>query len=155
MVTLASLAVLTGCAFHQQPYLAHDSGLPKDRTAVFSVIPENAALNGQLEITEVDGKPTSCAQAGCPVWVRVPPGNHKFKLRFNGNYRLYAGFIQWQTATMTAEVLDMKALHVHHGQPRLTSESVSVSVTDLGERPKHGIWLGLEGANRKYYPVEF
>jgi hypothetical protein len=155
LIVFVTAILMTGCAFHQQPYVAHDSNLPTSKTSVFSVVTENAAANGALEILEVDGRPTSCVQVGCPVWVRVAPGNHKFTLRFNGNFRLSAGFIKWQTATFTVEVADMTALHVYHGQHRLSSEAVSVYVQDLGERPKHGIWLGLEGANRKYYPLEF
>ena len=154
-IVLVAAILMAGCAFHQQPYVAHDGGLPMSGTSVFSVVTENAAVNGALEILEVDGRSTSCIQVGCPVWVRVAPGKHKFKLRFNGNFTLSAGFINWKTATFTAEVADMKPLHVYHGQHRLSLGAVQVNVQDLGERPRHGIWLGLEGANRKYYPVEF
>ena len=103
----------------------------------------------------MDGKPTSCAQAGCPVWARVAPGKHTFTLRFNGDYRLDAGFIKWQTAVITAEVESMKARHVYFGQQVFSPGHVAVRVRDLGERPNHGISVGLEGANRKYHPVTF
>jgi hypothetical protein len=146
---------LLGCAFHQAPYVAHGPGIPSTETSVFSVIAANPARDGALEITHVNGTPTSCAQAGCPVWVRVAPGKHTFTLRFNGDYKLEPGFIKWKTAVLTAEVDDMKPRHVYFGQQEFTPERVSLRVRDLGERPNHGIALGLEGANRKYFPVTF
>lgn len=148
-------ALLAGCAFHQAPYVAHEPGLAPSETSVFSVITENAARNGALEITHVDGKPTSCVQAGCPVWVRVKPGTHAFGLRFNGDYKLAGAFIQWQTAVLSVEVPDMQARHVYLGRQVLSNDRVAVQLQDLGERPDHGLSLGLEGANRKYHPVTF
>jgi hypothetical protein len=156
--TLATISVgfgLAGCAFHQKPYVAHDAGLPLNQTSVFSGVTDTAATNGALEITAIDGRATSCAEAGCPVWARVAPGKHAFSLRFNGGYKLQGGLIKWQTATLRVDVPDMKALHVYHARHELTLERINVNVSDLGERPKHGLNLGLEGANRKYYPVEF
>jgi hypothetical protein len=147
--------LVTGCAFHQKPFVAYDAAVPLNQTSVFSVVAEGTATNGLLEIVAIDGRSTSCAEAGCPVWARVTPGSHTFKLRFNSNYKLEGPFIKWQTATMDVNVAEMKALHVYHAHPTLTLESVNVSVSDLGERPKHGIHLGLEGANRKFYPLEF
>lgn len=49
----------------------------------------------------------------------------------------------------------MTARHGYHARHEFTPERVVLRVQDLGERLNHGLWLGLEGANRKFYPVTF
>lgn len=87
--------------------------------------------------------------------MRVAPGKHSFGLRFNSDYELQRGAIAWQTATLTTEVDAMTARHGYHARHEFTPERVVLRVQDLGERLNHGLWLGLEGANRKFYPVTF
>jgi hypothetical protein len=146
---------LVGCAFHQTPYVAYDGQAPRSDTSVFSVVTDNAATKGALEITHVDGRPTSCFQVGCPVWVRVLPGEHSFTLVYKGDFKLLYPQITWRTAGLKIDVTDMQSRHVYFGEPAVVGDRLHVDVVDLGEKPKHGISLGLEGVNRKYYPVEF
>jgi hypothetical protein len=155
LATISIALGVTGCAFHHKPYVAHDPGTPLHQTAVFSVVTETAATAGALEIIAIDGKELSCAQAGCPVWARVAPGKHTFALRFRGDYSIQGGTINWKTATLSVDVADMRSRHVYHALHERTASGVQVKVRDLGERPHHGVSIGLEGANRKFHAVEF
>lgn len=154
VATVACALLMAGCAVHHKPYVAHDPSIPLNQTAVFSVVTDTPAA-GALEIIAIDGKETSCVQAGCPVWARVAPGKHTFALRFRGDYTVQAGSIHWKTATLSVEVPEMRSRHVYHAVHQRTGSSVQVKVNDLGERPHHGLHIGLEGANRKFHRVEF
>ena len=128
-----------------------------------TTIPQGAVIQAVLE-TALDSTRPGPARALVSRDVRsfdgskilIPRGSRLF-----GEYKadLTQGqnraFIQWQTAVLSVEVPDMQARHVYLGRQVLSNDRVAVQLQDLGERPDHGLSLGLEGANRKYHPVTF
>ena len=153
-ITAAFLLLLTGCAFHQAPYIAYAGSPALSETAVFAAF-DHQQQGVLSSILIVDDKETSCAQVGCPAWVRVLPGQHSFIVRYVPHFRLDGAFIIRRRAELTVTLPKMEARHVYQAHYREVDNTVTMSVEDLGERPKFGIDLGLEGVNRKYYPVEF
>lgn len=145
---------LTGCAFHQAPYITYKNAPALSQTAVFAAFNNNLP-DDFISILAVDDKPTSCAQVGCPLWVRVLPGQHSFLLRYVGNFMISGPFITSQRSEINVTVPEMKAGHVYQANYRIAGDYISVIVKDLGEKPNFGITLGLKGFNKKYYPVEF
>ena len=143
LLIIATLALITSaCAFHTKPFIAYsDKTHPLSDTAVFSVVPQGASSRRPSSggITHIDGIPTSCFEAGCPMWVRVLPGDHSFTVAYFGE----------------AKVSGMRPRHVYVVHFRTTKPLAVVSVEDLGENPDYGLTLGAEGANRKYYRVGF
>ncbi len=63
--------------------------------------------------------------------------------------------ISYKRADLEIVVRDMKPRHVYVARYRKSSSGVSALVEDLGENPEFGVWVGLEGANRKYHRVTF
>ena len=143
LLTIATVALVTsGCAFHNTPFIAYaDKTHPLSDTSVFSIVPQGASspLRGKVGITDIDGVPTSCIEAGCPRWVRVLPGDHTFTVAFFGGVK----------------VTGMKPRHVYVAQFRTIEPLAVVSVEDLGENPDYGFTLGATGVNQKYYRVGF
>ncbi|MBX3621877.1 MAG: hypothetical protein KF891_18045 [Rhizobacter sp.] len=154
MKKLASLVLavpLVGCAFHRAPYVMYDGSPPLQNTAVFASVDQETGTDVVATVTSVDGKPTSCAEAGCPLWVRVLPGKHTFAVRYTADIHMSG----YSYANLVFTLENMKPLHVYHARYIQTDGRVVARVEDLGERPNFGITLGLKGANRTYYPVEF
>lgn len=138
---LVFLAMLIGgCAFHQTPYVMYEGDVPLANTAVFSSLDDRATPRNESRIHSVDGKPTSCVQAGCPYWVRVLPGAHQFLVRY-----LLPGIPVQRYANVPVQVPDMKPRHVYVARYQLSGNTVRVTFEDLGEDPDYGIPLGLEG----------
>lgn len=99
----------------------------------------------------VDGVETSCWKAGCPGWVRVPPGNHVFKIRFN----VYHGINYYQQGEKDLLISHMEAKHIYDTVFTYQDDKFSVVHRDLGEEPEYGLNVGLKGLNRRYVPVRF
>ena len=142
---------ISGCAFHTQPYVAYsDTQHALSDTPVFST--QGFSGNTLGQIVGVDGKGTSCAQAGCPVWVRVTPGDHTFRIRYS-----IVSLSQTLTGEADFPVTGMRARHVYEAN-FLTDEKQTkflAGAKDLGENPDYGMWVGLKGVNQKYHRVSF
>lgn len=154
-ITYLGILTLSGCAYHHTPYAMYEGSPPLANTAVFAAVDEKQTKHVAIGIQLIDGREPSCWQVGCPIWTRVLPGSHKFSVRYSSNFGLSAGMISYQRANLEIEVKDMKARHVYVARYRESSSGVSVFVEDLGENPEFGVWVGLEGANRKYHRVTF
>lgn len=141
-VVLLAAVLVSACAYHRQPYLMYEGRVPLGETSVFSSVDEKALVEARIE--EADGRRPSCAQAGCPYWVRVLPGTHSFKVK-----------LSYQGAVFEISVADMKARHVYAVHYYASDKKQQCYVEDLGENPNFGITLGLSGVNRTFYPVSF
>ncbi len=151
-IALAIALSLTSCnsmyySFHREPFPAYARSVETSQTAVLSVMVEGTVpVNG---IESVDGAESPCVKAGCPMWVRVASGSHKFLVKhtqWNGNWH--------RDVRMEVVVEDMLPKHVYlvkiHGKDdRLTHETI-----DLGESPDYGVSLG-KGKDRLYHRVMF
>lgn len=147
---LSCLLVLSGCAVNQAPAIMYSEKTPINDTAVFAAF-DRTDRGPHIEL--VDGKKTPCAEAGCPAWVRVLPGKHVFSIR-DARYGGPGSVNAFQFFTI--ELQDMKPRHVYATHYQQYGGSISNwTVEDLGENPDFGITLGLEGVNKKYYPVKF
>jgi hypothetical protein len=139
------------CAFHLSPYVAYaDTHHPLSDTSVFSTQGLHGNTLGQ--IVRIDGAPTSCAQAGCPMWARVIPGDHTFRIRYS---ILYLG----RTLMGEAEfpIAGMRPRHVYEANFRVDPQQTEfrANAKDLGENPDYGVLAGLKGVNQKYHRVSF
>jgi hypothetical protein len=76
-------------------------------------------------------------------------------VRYSTDFRLALPSINYRLANLEVEVKDMKPRHVYVARYRESGNGVAVYVEDLGENPEYGVWIGLEGANRKYHRVGF
>jgi hypothetical protein len=126
LLTIATLVLIaSGCAFHTQPFMAYaDRTHPLSDTSVFSTVAPGASnpLRNSPLITDIDGVPTSCIEAGCPIWVRVLPGDHTFTIRNYGEVK----------------VSGMRQRHVYVARGQAIAGHAVVSVVDLGENPDYG-----------------
>jgi len=149
--TILVLAVASGCAFHHAPYVTYEGDVPLAETAVFVAQDEKATLMHVSRVRAVDGKGTSCAQVGCPFWVRVLPGSHSFSVEYTSQWTAS----RHQYANLDVAVADMKPRHVYVVRYREKDESVQQAVEDLGENPDFGLELraGITGTAR--YRAEF
>jgi len=129
LFTLLLAASLTGCAFHRTPYVMFEGSPPLSETAVFAAFDNKVTKFNDPRIRMVDGKDTSCAQAGCPFWVRVKPGKHVFDVRYSTNFRL-SGY-NFADASLIVE--DMKPRHVYVVRYVESGGGVRITVEDLGE----------------------
>ena len=155
LLAIFVLSALSGCAFHHTPYAMYEGAPSLAETTVFAAVDDKQTKHVAIGIQQIDGKEPSCWQVGCPIWTRVLPGTHKFSVRYSSNFGLAGGMISYQRADLEVEVKDMKPRHVYVARYRDSGGRVSVLVEDLGENPQFGVWVGLEGANRKYHPVNF
>ena len=149
---VTALLMLAGCAFHTKPYVAYEGSHQLSNTSVLSVGAGDG--NSLAGIAKADGKGTSCAQAGCPYWVRVLPGKHTFQI----SYKIFDNGIASHRVGETELTLDdMKPKHVYEVRFEATADKSGfrATATDLGENPEYGITLGLKGANQKYHRVSF
>jgi hypothetical protein len=155
-LTCAALSMaISGCAFHAAPFVAYEGSLPLAQTAVFSALDQRAQNFNDTRIRFVNGKETSCAQAGCPYWVRVPPGTQSFQIRYTAHFQWNLHSSGYKYADATIEVKDMKPRHVYVVRYEEHNGNVRMTVEDLGENPNYGISLGLEGANQSFHRVQF
>jgi hypothetical protein len=147
------MSSISGCAFHTRPYIAYaNSGHPQADTAVFSV--QGLKGNALGQVVQVDGRDTSCVQAGCPVWVRVIPGNHTFRIRYSIYNNGIASHLQGET---DFELRDMRARHAYEAN-FIVDEAAKLfrpEAKDLGENPDYGLFVGLKGVNQKYHRLSF
>lgn len=83
--------LLGGYAVHQVPYVAYpDRDRPLRNTAVLVAFDTKAPTEtgaDAIGVADVDGSATDCFSS-CPFWVRVAPGTHAFKIRYQANSRL-------------------------------------------------------------------
>lgn len=107
--------------------------------------------NGLGQIVSVDGVNMSCVQAGCPIYVRVLPGDHTFKVRLS----IYDSVATYRQGEADLTIKEMKPRHVYEAQYVVDGNRFSVSSIDLGENPEYGITLGLKGVNQKFHRVGF
>jgi len=146
---------LTACTFHQTPYITYEENVDIAETAVFSALDETSTHYNDTRVFGVDGVQPSCAQVGCPYWVRVIPGKHVFHVRYTSdphwNY-MSSGF---NYANLEVVLEDMKPRHVYVMRFSRNGDEIGYRVEDLGENPEYGIMLGLKGANQKYHRVQF
>lgn len=148
MLMLSTSACMS--TFHTKPYVMYsDSSRPLSDTAVFSTAGFVGSANGQ--ILSVDGKETSCWEVGCPIWVRVVPGDHKFKIRLS----IHDSVSSYRQGETEFTVTGMKPRHVYEAQFHVEGNRFRVSEKDLGENPEYGMTLGLKGVNQKYFRVSF
>jgi hypothetical protein len=108
------------------------------------------------QIVQVDGKDLSCFQAGCPVWVRVIPGDHTFRIRCT-TVKLVGPLMNKGQSEMDLPVTAMQARHVYEAKCLIDKNSSDpsqspfrVEVKDLGENPDFGQMIRL-----KYHRVSF
>jgi hypothetical protein len=154
-ITLLGLILLSACAFHQTPYVAYEGTHALEDTAVLASFDEHSAKFNDSRIFAVDGKTTSCIEVGCPYWVRVLPGDHKFLVRYTSNFGWNLNGSNYSFANLAVETKEMKPRHVYVLRYQEVDRYVKYVVQDLGERPDFAITLGLQGANQKRYPVQF
>lgn len=164
LTALVAFVTLAGCAFHAAPYAMYDGTPELANTTVFSAVdyrheeyPGIEAQYSTIGIRQVDGKEPSCWQNGCPVWVRVLPGAHTFRVRIATDIKLVWHEIAYRQAELEIEVKDMKPRHVYvaHYRYSIDEQRIIADINDLGENPEFGISLGLNGVNRKYHRVNF
>ena len=137
----------------------YEGNPPLSDTTVFSASDHTRTKYIDARVIAVDGKETSCVQAGCPYWVRVLPGVHTFRVRYTTDLG-FGGYkeIVSRVATVNIEIEDMRPMHVYEARYRESSDKQTLhsGFVDLGERPaKGGLWLGQKGINLQYYPVSF
>lgn len=142
------LTLLAGCSFHHAPYIAYEGDVPLSKTAVFVVYDQDSPYFTLMGIKTTDGKEMSCYQAGCPIWVRVPAGTHKFVLDLKGNYRMGGGGISYSQSAPEVTIKDMKARHVYKAKYQFVDGRMTVTATDLGENPDFYVDLKPHGRFR-------
>lgn len=155
IAALVLMIMLSGCAFHRTPFAMYEGSPPISETAVFASFDERSVKFNDSRIQAVDGRQTSCIEVGCPYWVRVLPGRHVFSVRYTANYHWNFQSSGFNFADLQIEVPEAKPRHVYVARYKEVGDRLMVVVEDLGEKPSFGITLGLDGANKKYYPVEF
>ena len=155
LILVVCVLCLGGCAFHQTPYIMHGENVPITNTAVFVSLDDKATKINDSRIQSVNNKETSCFKVGCPYWVRVQPGRHTFNILYTSNHHWNLNQSGYTYANLSIEIKNMKPRHVYVARYREENKQVKFTVEDLGENPDFGITLGLEGANKKHYPVKF
>lgn len=151
---LIVLAILmSGCmsTFHTKPYVTYENkNHPLSNTSVFTTDGFLGNSNGQ--ILSVNGVETSCWEVGCPIWVRVKPGTNKFTVSLS----VYDnGIASYKVGVTEVVINEMKPKNVYKAKFDVVNTEFKVSIEDLGENSEYGIHLGLEGVNKKFYPVKF
>lgn len=128
--------LLSGCMSIGEPKVAYkESSHPHSDTAIFAVQGFNPAEAGAPQtisaVWRVDGKSMlnrlSMGEQ-LPVWVRVLPGTHEFKISYdkfeNGTRK---------TGFSTTSVVDMQPRHVYFAKLHDLGERFRIEVVDLGE----------------------
>lgn len=149
---LLFLIFVSGCVNtpYVEPYMTDAAKQrPLSDTSVLSVAQFGRNIYGQ--ILSVDGVETSCWRIGCPAWVRVTPGEHVFRVRFN----VYeGGIISCGQCEGDLRITRMEAKHVYDVVFNYQNSEFMVP-RDLGEAPEYGMTVGLKGVNQRYVPVLF
>jgi hypothetical protein len=153
LLRLVPLLLVSGCmsTFHTQPYVTYaDVQHPQSDTSVFS----SSGLNGNTlgQIVAVDGVKTSCWKVGCPIWVRVLPGDHVFTVTYN---IFDNGIASHKTGTTDLRVTAMQPRHLYEVLYQIVGDRFRGFAEDLGEDPDYGIYVGLQGVNQKRYRASF
>lgn len=137
LVTVAlGCAVLSGCMSLGEPKVAYeDASHPLSDTAVFAVQGFNSPQEGAPQtisaVWRVDGKSMRNRLSlgdELPVWVRVLPGTHEFKISYD---KFEDGTRKTGFATKT--VVDMKPKHVYFAKLHDLGSQFQIEVVDLGE----------------------
>ena len=124
-------------------------------TAVFSAMDERFTTQHAAQVKAVDGNKTSCAQAGCPFWVRVLPGRHVFSVYFTSDHSWSMTRSSYKYVDLEIEINDMRPRHVYVVRYKAEGDQITYTVEDMGENPDYGLTLGPEGVDQEYFPVEF
>lgn len=157
------LLLIQGCAVHQAPYITYpdrDGSLANTAVLVAHVYnsPDGRTREGTFKVSgvaEVDGSSLSCLNA-CPVWVRVLPGRHTFKIRYQDNFRLGVGVIDYKGADIPVTIDDMKPGHTYKLSYSRSSDLVGIHVEDLGEKADFGMRIcGMYGDCKTMYRATF
>jgi hypothetical protein len=143
------VSVLAGCTFHRQPYIAYeDKAHPLGDTSVMAIESSKARGDTLAQLTHVDGKELPSHEVGYPVWVRVLPGDHVFRVR-HCTHRLMGGSIEQRCDLRSVSVANMLPRHLY------VIDRVTAQVSHRGKDPKFGMTLGLRGVNQQTYPLSF
>lgn len=139
---VCALGALSGCRTLNEPAIAYfDKSHPHSDTAVFAVNSVMVSAEGRKNldgsVLEVDGRSmrTISATWEYPVWVRVLPGEHEFKV-IHSKHPLYV--------VKAVTVKDMKPRHVYVEEIHDYGSTYRMEVQDLGENPsfsEHLPWL--------------
>lgn len=145
--------VLSACALTSEPFRTYsDANHPLSDTSVFSVYDDHVPDDRmQVGIVAIDGKPFSCAGAGCNFWVRVLPGNHEFEIRYN---LMDGGLRSYKTATIKMAA-NMKAKKIYVARAVPETSSLQVKVEELADDYDYKLPLGLKGANQQNFRATF
>ena len=131
--------LLAGCSsMHEAPLVAYSTQVALADTAIFSSFDELSAATNDSHVLLVDEKKLSAYDDGNPYWVRVLPGDHKFRVRYAVNQRLGDGSASaW--AFLDIDVDDMKPRHVYVTRYAESDGRVRMHVEDLGELTSYSI----------------
>ena len=128
--------IISGCASMGDPALTYrDSGHSHSDTAIFAVEGFGDTEAGRLRsisaIWTVDGKSMRHFSMGSelPVWVRVLPGTHQFKISYSKGSAPFGREFAFATKT----VADMKPRHVYFAKLIDYGEKYRIDIVDLGE----------------------
>src|SRR5690348_7752297 len=136
LLTVLGCVTLSGCMSLGEPKVAYkDANHPHSDTAIFAVQGFNAAEAGAPQtisaVWRVDGKSMlnrfSMGEE-LPVWVRVLPGTHEFKISYD---KFEDGTRKTGFATKT--VADMQPRHVYFARLHDLGNQFRIEVVDLGE----------------------
>ena len=131
---LALLVLLIeGCAIHQAPYIAYNErAIPLKNTAVLVAHVYNSGNDLRpAGVDQADGVSLNCFNA-CPVWVRVLPGTHTFKIKYMDSFQMSGGAISFQVAFIPVTIEEMRAGHTYKLSYTRSGKMVIARVEDLG-----------------------
>ncbi len=156
------ILALQGCAIHQTPYVVYpDQSASLANTAVLVAHVYNSddgkTRDGAFKssgIDEVDGVSLSCLNA-CPVWARVPAGEHTFLIKYMDSVQGTMSSYQFKFAKVPIKI-DMKARHTYKLSYGRSGDSVRVYVHDLGANANFGMRIcGMYGDCETMYTATF
>lgn len=149
-LSILALLLLASCASGPQAVYT-DSTHPLSDTSVFSARANDAIA----QIISVDGKRPECWQQGCPVVVRVLPGEHTFIVRFQYWYSNW----HWMDAIggITIHIADMKPRHVYAVEydPNPVTKTLRTRAVDLGENSGYSVCRAKLDHGGKCSPITF
>lgn len=131
LVVACFQVMVTGCATINEPAITYgDAGHPHSDTAIFAIKSVGESVSGANNmlgsVLEVDGHSmrTFSASWEYPVWVRVLPGRHEFKI-------IYSKYPEF--ATKTVVVPDAQPRHVYVEMIHDYGRTYRMELKDLGE----------------------
>ena len=155
LLLIFTALLMTGCTFHQAPFIAYSEDVPLSETAVFSVMDDKYPTHHMAQVKAVDGEKTSCWEVGCPFWVRVLPGQHVFDVYFSSDHTWSMSTSSYKYVDFKIEVADMEPRHVYVVRYERAGENIGYVIEDLGENPDYALKLWAPGAAQEHFPVEF